>query len=432
VARLGALVSKEVRELLRERLVLVGLIIMPAIIMAVMGGLQGAAVKKSVQQALKPVSVLVAFDSQPTERDLALARAVVGGFNASFYPGILRGDPSSLLLEGGYSAVIVFHRGIAENFSEGLPVSARIYVSVPAPTPTAQTLALRVASRLEAGLKALIAARIHEVFPRAEPSFLTSPLRANVTLMVWGREVPSDRYTGYIVALYAIPVALLILLTSAAQVGAISMGLEREAKTLEMLLASPVTHREVVLSKILGVLLVTLVGGASFTLGFLIYYESVKTAFSPIGGSVTVGLSGATIAAAFSTLVLDLYIAAVLGLILGLGAQDVRGAQMVANYFSFLLVIPYFMVFIGYIPSPTGILGLSLLADPLYPPLLALLGAQFGKASLVAASLVVQAAHLIIWTLVAFKLLKPERLVAGVPFLRRLASRRGGLPARST
>jgi ABC-2 type transport system permease protein len=432
MARLGALVSKEVRELLRERLVLVGLIIMPAVIMAVMGGLQGAAVKRSVQQALKPVNVLIAFDSQPTESDLELARALARGFNASFYPGILQWDPSSLLTRGNYSAVIVFHRGIAENFSEGLPVSARVYVLVPAPTPTAQTLALRITSRLEAGLKALIAARIHEVFPRAEPSFLASPLRANVTLMVWGREVPAARYTGYIVALYAIPVALLILLTSAAQVGAISMGLEREAKTLEMLLASPVTHREVVLSKILGVLLVTLVGGASFTLGFLAYYESVKPALSPAGGGVVASLSGAAIAAALAILVLDLYIAAVLGLILGLGAQDVRGAQMVANYFSFLLVIPYFMVFIGYIPSPTGALGWSLLADPLYPPLLALLGAQFGRANLVVASLGAQAAHLLVWTIVAFKLLEPERLVAGVPLLRRLAARRGSFLARST
>lgn len=429
MARLRDLVSKEVRELLRERLVLVGLIIMPALIMAVMGGLEGAAVRESVQQGLKPISVLVAFDSQPTESDLELARTIINRSNASFYPGTLHGDPSNLLVEGNYSAVIVLHRGIAENFTKGLPVSARIYVLVPAPTPEAQALALRVTSWLEAGLKALIASEVREVFPRAEPSFLESPLHANVTLVVWGKEIPESRYTGYIIALYAIPVALLILLTSAAQVGAISMGLEREAKTLEMLLASPVTHREIVLSKILGVLLTTLIGGASFSLGFLAYYESVKTALSPLGGTA-VGLSGPAMAAALATLVLDLYIAAVLGLILGLGAEDVRGAQMIANYFSFLLVIPYFMVFVGYTPSPAGALGWSLLADPLYPPLLALLGAQFGKASLVVVSLGVQVLHLAVWTMAAFKLLEPERLMVGTHFLRRLVSR-GGLRARS-
>ena len=430
MARLGALVSKEVRELLRERLVLIGLIVMPALIMAVMGGLQGVAVKKSVEQAMKPVKMLIAFDAKPTEEDLKLARAVAEGLHATLYPGKLQADPTRLLVEGNYSAIIILHRGVAANFSMGLPVAASVYVLIPAPTPTAQALAARVTSELESELRALIAARAREVFPRANPSFLASPLQANVTLMVWGREVPASRYAGYMVAFYAIPVVLLILLTSAAQVGAISIGLEREAKTLEMLLASPVTHREVVLSKILGVLAVTLIGGASFSLGFLAYYTSMKEAFRAAGGGAYMGLTGGSIAAALTTLVLDLYIAAVLGLILGLGAQDVRGAQMVANYFSFLLLIPYFLVFTGYTPALAGGMGLALLVDPYYPPLLALLGAQFGKAGLVAVSLGAQVVHAITWSLVAFRLLEPERLVAGVSLFERLAARRGGLPAR--
>ena len=424
MGRLRALVVKEVRELLRERLVLVGMIIMPALIMAFMGGLQGVAVKKTVQQAAKPLHILIVFDSEPTANDTRLASILAGEMGATLETRPYRGDPAELLSSGGYSAVVVLHRGFAENFTEGLPVAAGVYVAIPSPTPMAQAFVERVTAQLTGALRALIASRVHEVFPKASASFLVEPLKAETTIVVWGREVPAHKYTGYILSLYGVPLALLILLTSATQVGAISMGLEREAKTLEMLLASPVTARDVVLSKILGVLAVTLIGGASFALGFLVYSESLRSAMGAAVPGLTGGLTPGATAVALATLVMDLYIAAVLGLILGLGAQDVKGAQMVANYFSFLLLIPYLAVFIGFVPSPTGPLGAALLADPLYPPLIALLGTQFGRPGVALAALAVQAGHLALWSLVALRLLEPERLVAGIPLLSRLAQRR--------
>ncbi len=423
MSRLRALVVKEVRGLLKERLVLVGMIIMPALIMALLGGLQGAAIHRAVNQAKGMTeSVVVAVAPNASESDKALANLVAKSLNATLVESP-NANPEELLRQG-YKAVILVEPGAWRNLSRGLQASIRVYASVPGPSPIAASTAQALGDVVADVARALVAEQCKAVLPNASASFLSKPLRAETVIVVWGREVPGERYSSYLMGLYAFPIALLILLTSAVQVGAISIGMEREAKTLEMLLASPVTPGEVVAAKILGVLAVALAGAASFGAGFAIYYHSVTSSVGAQQGlGVHVEVSPGTAAILAVTLALDLYIAGLLGLILGLGAQDVRGAQLVANYFAFLLLIPYFAVFMGLVPTPDSPEGLALLADPLYPPLLASVAAAFGRTSLAVASLAVQLIHLAVWTLVAVKLLTPERLIVGLP-IRRLLRRR--------
>ena len=174
-------------------------------------------------------------------------------------------------------------------------------------------------------------------------------------------------------------------------------------------------------------------GAASFAFGLYKYYDSVRRAVEAAGGAaggaVAIQLTPGLAAVSLAALALSLYIAAVIGLILGLGAEDVRGAQLVANYFVFLLLIPYFLAFTGAAPMPDTPRGRLLLADPLYPPLVAVMGAVFGKTSFIAVAFAAQLAHLAAWTLAATRLLEPERLVAGVPILEYLRRRRAALRA---
>jgi ABC-2 type transport system permease protein len=428
VARLRVLVAKEVRELLRERLVLFGMIIMPALIMALLGGIQGLAAKKAVQEAVRAVeNVAIVPPQHPAPGDLDFARNLSKALNATLVEE--PGSPPESLLERGYRVVILLERGAWRNFTRGLPVAVRIYASLPGPSPTAPALVSGVESALQRVVQGLIAEGCRQAFPQASRAFVASPVRADAVLVVWGREVSQATYSSYLLGLYALPMTLIVLLTSAVQVGAISIGMEREAKTLEMLLASPITPGEIVSSKILGVLAVTLLGAASFTGGFAVYYYSFRSVMGQaLGGpeGMAAGVSASTLAIALGTLALSLYIAGVLGLILGLGAQDVRGAQMVANYFTFLLMVPYFAVFVGVIPTPETPAGLALLLDPLYPPFIALVGAEFGRFTLALLALAAQGLHLIAWTLVASRLLSTERLIVGLPLsrlLRRRASR---------
>ncbi len=409
--RVAALASKEVRELLRERLVLVGMVIMPALIMILLGGLEGAAIHKTVEETGRPLHVAIVFKGAPTREDLALASLIAKatGFQLA---GILQGSPLQLLSKG-FDGVIVLEPGAASNISQGLPVSASIYVSTGSLGPSATSLYRRVEGALSRALQGVVAARVRAVLPHATPGFLSNPVRAEGVIVSWGREIPVEKYAGYLLSLYAAPLALLILITSATQVGAISIGLEREARTLEMLLASPVTSSEIVVSKILGVSAITLLGAASFGVGLAVYYKLAVRALGGLGLSIGVGLTAPHVAVAAIVVAASLYVAALLGLVLGLGAEDVRGAQMVANYLGFLLLAPYILVFLGLPLLPSGP-STALLLDPLYPPLPAVVGVYLSRPQLLFEALAAEAAHIVAWTLVAVKLLEPERLVAGI------------------
>ncbi|MEB3851897.1 MAG: ABC transporter permease [Desulfurococcales archaeon] len=418
-----ALVAKEVRGLLRERLVVMGLIVMPALIMAIMGSIQAAAVKKTVEEASTVQPAVVYYES-PEDRPIAAALAAA--LNASLERGSR--EDAARAVAGGYRLALVVEAGAAENLTQGRPVGVVAYYSLPGPSPAGQGALSRVSSVVRGVVRAFIAERCRQAIPGVSAELLASPARVEGYLSVWGKTIPAERYGSYLLSMYTLPVVVLVLLTSAVQVGAISIGMEREAKTLEMLLASPVTPGDVVVSKMLGVLVVALAGLASFTAGFAFYYHAVTSTLRAAGApgeavQAALRLTPQTGAVTVAALALALYTAAVLGLILGLGAQDVRGAQLVANYFAFLLLIPYFAVFVGIIPL--GARGLALLADPLYPPLTAVAAAEFGRPGLAAAALAAQAGHAALWTLAASRLLSPERLIVGLPLSRLLARGRG-------
>jgi len=419
---LKALVVKELRELLRERLVVIGLIVMPALIMAFMGALNSVAIKKTVEEARQPLRVAITVEGQPTTSDSRMLEELRRILNAS----LAFTEPIRLLGEG-YDAVIELAPGFSDRLLQGLPVDARVYVRLESPSPTAQARVGVVGDLVESAFRTIVLGYLkeHGLLRGATGGFLEKPVRANYSVVVWGKVIPSTRLYTYYTSLYAIPVALIIMLVAAIQAGAISMGMEREAKTIEMLLASPVSYRRIVLAKILGVLVVSLIGATGFLGGFWVYMKSLSWAVSgaPRAAGATRGWEPGVVAAAIASLAGDLYVAAVLGLILGLGARDLRGAQLVANNFAFLLMIPYFALFTGIAAPGTG--GwLALLADPLYPPLAALMGAQFSRHDLVALAFTAELAHIALWTLVAVRLLQPERIIAGIPIREYLARRR--------
>ncbi len=431
MGRLKALVLKEFKELAKERTVLIGVIIMPLIIFSVLGAIQGYALRQVGEAAVKPVNMAVTPGKGAAPGDIELARALARLLNASFIESLPAGGLSALL-EEGYEAVLVVPRDASENLTKGLPAIVQVYVARTSPSFIEESRVQSITQRIESAGRALLASILAQAIPGIKPETIASPITANITFYMAGRQVTPQELQGIMSAAFFIPLAFLIMLVSAAQVAATSIGLEREAKTLEMLLSSPISHREIVVSKVAGTTGVTMLGILSFGAGFAIYYRSVQSAMEGIaqatGGEAgfSAVISPTALLAIAPALAVTLYLTVVIGLIIGMTASNVRGAQLAASQATFILLLPYIAAFTGLIPSATG-KGALLLLDPLYPVYQVSLSVIMQSRAGLAYSYAALAGHTIFWTLLASKLLSPEALLSGYNLRSRLQRLRGSL-----
>lgn len=416
MGRLAALVVKEVRELSKERTVLFGLIIMPFLLFSLMGVLVSQSLQRVQEAAEAPVNAAVQPAPDAGEGDRILAAMLASALNATLVKE--QADPAGLL-EAGYQAVVVVPRGAWGNLTMGLPARVDVYVRVEGLSVAVQARVEAVAARLEAAGRAVLAALLSQAAgANVTPQALASPLAARQTLILEGRPLEPGVFQAMASTLTFTAMAFFVMLVGAVQVAATSMGLERESKTLEMLLATPLTHREIVLGKVLGVALVALAGMASYAAGFAVYLNSLKASGVE---ELATGFRAEALAYVAPALAATLYTTAALGLIVGMAAQDVRGAQLLGAQTAFLLGLPYFAAFLGM--ATTGPAALALLADPLYPPIAAAAAGITGDGGLLAASYAASAAHAVAWTLAASKLMSPERLLLGIRLPARLRAR---------
>ncbi len=436
MGRLRTLILKEFKELAKERTVLLGVIIMPLIIFSVLGAIQGYAFRQMGEAAVKPVNLAIAPGSGASPEDVGLARTLAKLLNATFLQSLPKNGPAALLSEG-YEAVIVVPPGASENLTSGQPALVQVYVARTSPSFIEESRVQSITQRIEGAGRVLLAAILAQAIPGIKPETIASPIITNVTYYMAGRPVTPQELQGVMSAAFFIPLAFLIMLVSAAQVAATSIGLEREAKTLEMLLSSPISHREIVVSKVAGTTGVTMLGILSFGAGFGIYYNSVQSALREVaqaaGGEAGISpvINPAALIAIAPALAATLYLTVVIGLIIGMTANDVRGAQLAASQATFILLLPYIAAFMGLIPSVTG-KGALLLADPLYPVYQVSLSVIMQDKAGLAYSYAALAGHTVLWTLLAAKLLSPEALLSGYNLKARLERLRGSLKAPRT
>lgn len=409
MGRLAALVSKEVRELSKERTVLIGLIVMPFVIFSLMGVLVSQSVERVQEAAEAPVNAVVQPAPGAGEGDLLLATLLASALNATLLEEPT--DPAGLLA-AGYQAVVVIPRGAWDNITSGAPAVVQVYTRVDELSIVGQARAAALAERLAAAGRLVLASILSQAGVEVSAQALASPIAPAETLMLDGRPLSPEAFQAMTSTLTFTAMAFFVMMIGAIQVAATSMGLERESKTLEMLLASPLTHREIVLGKILGVALVALAGMASYAAGFIVYLQSIKSA-----GAVP-GFKAEALAYVAPALAATLYTTAALGLVVGMTAHDVRGAQLVGAQAAFLLGLPYFAAFMGL--ATTGPAALALLVDPLYPPIAATAAGITGDTSMLLASYAASAAHALAWTAAASRLMSPERLLLGLRIPARL------------
>ncbi len=146
-----------------------------------------------------------------------------------------------------------------------------------------------------------------------------------------------------------IPVILFIVIIFAAQMIATAIANEKENKTLETLLTTPVSRKSIVVSKMAGAGIIALLSSLVYMFGFRSYVNSLTGTGQASGqiGSIIKELGLSLTPQSYILLALSLFAGIILALsisiILGAFAEDVKSVAGLITPLMVLVMIPYFL-----------------------------------------------------------------------------------------
>lgn len=413
------LAGKEVRELIRERLVLFGMILGPIIIFAFLGGIMGAAVQRAEEQGGPPTVVGVYWQG-PGEPP----RDVLEALEKAFGRVVMVDRP------GESEVTIILNQDIVASLRAGERVEVPVVITSKGISFTFLGRIDAIDGLLDRAYYELLAGKCSSCGVRLDPESLGDPVGVDAKVIYRGRTLSLQEAMAYATAVgFGVPFAVMILALATMTVSALSVGAEKEAKTLETLLTLPLSRSELIIGKALGVVALSLLGIASYAGGLYLYARMTTASISGETGGLNVNLSMTPVQLilVLAGLALAVVAASLIGFSAGSLAQDLRGAQMLASYLGLLLIAPSFIVMFGFDPSSfSPPVRAALLLDPFMVLVYQVYEALVGSITASLQYLLGLVAHVVLWSLVAARMIASESLITGSSRLQRLIRRPTG------
>ena len=400
---LGAIVIKEIKELVRDPKILVCMIVVPLIMFPLMG-LAVQTSQQSAQESLRLVPVAVAdFDSSINSRNLTnylgnQTSLAVTRLNVSTTEDALNymrnsgsNDTALIVIPEGFVLNISTHgKGILEVFSVFVGGSI-----------IEQTSSQFVNSYLDSY------------------NSLSEPFLAKQESIVKGQAVNVDPQVlfGFVFSqIFIMPITILMLLIFAMQLASTSVAMEKEEKTLETLLTAPIDRFTILAGKLTGSIVVAVIGAAAYLVGFTYYFNSFTFSAGATGASVDLAALGLTpsllgYVLIGASLFVSLLSALALAVVISAFADDVRGAQSLVGFLYILFILPMFFMMFSDINSLSLPLRIVLLAIPYTHPMLAARAAITGDYLLAGLGVVYVSIFTVVVLYVAARLFATEKIL---------------------
>jgi len=359
---LRSLVRKEVLDLLRDRKILVGMILMPTILYPVIGLATRASMSAAEKTALTtPVAVLDLDRSEESDVMVAALRATGTVLEVSSQEAAVREA-----LSAGAGALIEIPEGFGEALRSGKRVPVRVTVFFERGGFSSVMFTGRLSGALDAASQALASTLVVELGV-PDPQAVLDPLQVSYSSVFRGQvlDVPPDAVAGAIAGQATmLPMVASLVLIFAMQIAATSIAVEKEEKTLETLLTLPVSRRSILLAKLSGSAVVATLGSVGVIAG-LVYYMKMVTPAGAEGPAAELGLLGPREVVALGVaLVTANMLALTLATVLAAFTEDVRSAQALVSNLFILVFLPAFLLMFADIQSLPRAAALALQAIP--------------------------------------------------------------------
>ncbi len=422
---LRILLRKEVKELLMERSILIGAIIIPLIVFPLMGALTGLGMSAAMEKAEAGIIIGLA--------DLDKTRLTTAEL-----PGLLK-ERGIQLIKVECSAeeecieaaarqainIMIIPNGFTRNFTSGIQSKIITIYSIRSAAISEISMSQRFSEILLDSFKSL-AERVHG--SGIDPKFFEKPVLESPLVLYLGKmlRAPVTAIAAtFLTTLFGLPLVAVMVASYASTVSATSIALEKESKTLELLLTIPARRIVILLSKLLGTFVMVLLSTISFLVGFGIYglmiagsmmaripFEEVE-----IGPQVSLTFldlwpSPAFLPILVSSIIIAMVMMTCIGLLVGVLGSDVRSAQQLVGAVTFpLLMPPFFILVFTPVQGLPMDVKIALLLDPFTHLFLAIHSGFAGDINSAIISIMVMLGFASVLLLLSSRLFMGERLI---------------------
>ncbi len=345
VSGLNNLIKKEVKELLRDPKILLGMVLMPLIIFPLMGSAMNIS-STAVEESVRQVSVwLMDMDRGPMAQSLSLSFRSMNVTIIETHASTVD-EALEELQQTNITTLVIIPSGFSQNLTLGLKGNVEVYSVYKSLSVAEGVRSTIVDIPINMFEGALIRQAISQAFPNRDPSTVLDPISVSSFAVVKGKviDVPPEVLRSLFVSQsLGFPMVIMLLLISAMQVAATTISIEKEEKTLETLLTMPISRLGILTGKLVGSVVVAAAGAVASMIGVNYYTSSIFSmmptetvnlealglTMSPLG----YGLLGAVM---FVTIVSALALAIVVAAF----SENVRSAQSLVGFLNIIFIIP--------------------------------------------------------------------------------------------
>jgi ABC-2 type transport system permease protein len=403
---------KELKELMRDPKILVGMIVLPLVIFPVMGLVLGYAVESAQEQALK--ATLLVVDNDEGVWSDAFVTYMNNSMNVVIINNTSPQDVVNQDLLSHYNSTmfLVVPSGFSENLTRhdagelNVTGTVGIYNVFTGGGGLFSSIGGSAVSVLVGGFNRAVAP---DLVMTSQSTIIKGQIQEGVDASVLSGLMLSQSI--------ALPITIMIMLTYAMQIAATSVAMEKEEKTLETLLTVPVDRFAILMGKVsstiivAGIASVTVLVGYTYMLGSISFgvvgslgsgVDLVALGLVPsVWGYVLLGVS------LFFTLLSALALAVVMSAF----SENVRGAQALVGYIYPLIFLPAMALIYLDVKSLPLALQAVFYAIPYSHPIIASQAVVTGDYLIVVLGIVYVAAFTIGIMYVASRLFATEKIL---------------------
>jgi ABC-2 type transport system permease protein len=326
----GNFLLKELKELIRDPKILLGMIIVPLIMFPILGAVMSFSVQSAQETAGKTTIIILNHDNGTASSEF------IAYINSSLRVVEARvatiADAVSLLAENNATVIVEIPADFTRNMTARVGVRVR-FSSVYAGSGLFESVGSSVVDALVQQFNRIFA-----------PDLVLPEKSAIVKGKIVEGVDPAMLSSLMLSQAIAMPITMMILLSYSMQIAATSVAMEKEEKTLETVLTLPMDRFAILMGKLSGSIIVAGFGALAYMIGFN-YYLGSFTTMIPAGANVDL-VSLGLVPSPFGYLLQGISIfvallsALALAVILSSFAEDVRSAQSMVGYIYPFIYLP--------------------------------------------------------------------------------------------
>ena len=413
---------KELKELMRDPKILVGMIVLPLIMFPALGLVLGYAAESAQEEARQATLLIVNNDGGNW------SHIFVDYLNSNMKTVVVNDiSPQEVvdqgLMDQSSSTTFVV---IPSQFSENLTRHTSGDFSI-----TSGVTVYGVfdsGGGIFSGIGGSAVGYVVDGFNRAIAPDLVITARSSVIKGVIQEGVDASTLSGLMLSQsIALPLTIMIMLTYAMQIAATSVAMEKEEKTLETLLTTPVDRFAILMGKVSSTIIVAGVAAVTVLIGYTYMLGSISIGITSNLGNQSIDLVALGLipsASGYMLLGMSLFFtllsALALAVVMSAFSENVRGAQALVGYIYPLIFLPSMALLYLDMNSLPSVLQAVFFAIPYSHPIIASKAVVSGDYLTVIFGIIYVALFTVVIMYVASRLFATEKiLTAKIRFGRK-------------